>query len=141
MGAPLSEPLRPGTEMVPRPEILVVDDDPSLRQMLGALLSQQGFQVHLASSGKSAIAVYRRHQDTVRGVLLDIHMPDMDGPATLAALQAINPALTCCFMTGHAGTHGHQGLLDLGAVDVLYKPFVRPLEMGDELRRVFGIEE
>ena len=56
-------------------------------------------------------------------VLLDVRMPGMDGPQTLASLQRIDPAVVCCFMTGHAGGYTADGLLALGAVRLFEKPF------------------
>jgi CheY-like chemotaxis protein len=56
-------------------------------------------------------------------VLLDVRMPGMDGPQTLAALREINPAVRCCFATGHAGAYEEADLLRAGAELVLYKPF------------------
>ena len=78
MGLTLTEPSAHESWMdAEAPEILVVDDDSGVRQILAALLSRQGFQVHLASNGKAALDVYRRHQSTIRGVLLDVNMPDI----------------------------------------------------------------
>jgi CheY-like chemotaxis protein len=142
MGSTLTEPMSQGTGMVPTtPEILVVDDDSTVRQMLGALLNLQGFQVHLASSGKAAVDVLLRHRATIRGALLDIHMPDLSGPDTLAALLAINPDLPCCFMTGHTGSYPREDLLKMGAREVFRKPFLKPLELVDALRVAFDLEE
>ncbi len=56
-------------------------------------------------------------------MLLDVRMPGMDGPQTLAALKRINPAVLCCFMTGYAGDYTGEGLLALGAVRLFEKPF------------------
>lgn len=51
-------------------------------------------------------------------------MPGLDGPATLAALKAINPCLRCCFMSGGTGRYAPEDLLLLGAAHVIMKPFV-----------------
>jgi len=55
---------------------------------------------------------------------MDVQMPGMDGPATFATLQQINPELKCCFMSGSTGKYTSQELLDRGAVHVMMKPFV-----------------
>jgi DNA-binding NarL/FixJ family response regulator len=54
---------------------------------------------------------------------MDVRMPGLDGPETLAALRAINPQIQCCFMSGDLGGHTRPGLLGLGAAAVLEKPF------------------
>jgi len=56
-------------------------------------------------------------------VLLDVRMPEMDGPQTLAALRSINPEVRCCFMSGHTGDYSAEQLLELGASHVFQKPF------------------
>ena len=118
-------PIRSTEEAVspPRPGILVVDDEPALRTLLHTVLQRKGFAVWLADGGRSAVETYRQHEAAVSVVLLDVRMPDMDGPKTLAALQRINPAVVCCFMTGFAGEHTPESLLGLGAVRLFEKPF------------------
>jgi CheY-like chemotaxis protein len=77
----------------------------------------------VAANGTEAIDLYRQHHQTLSLVLLDVRLPDMDGPATLAALQQIKPQVRCCFMSGHTGTHTPDQLLALGAVAFFPKPF------------------
>jgi two-component system, OmpR family, response regulator len=120
----MSEPTSPA----PRPGVLVVDDEPLLRRLLSAILQGHGFSVWLADGGRQALDVYRQHHAAISVVLLDVRMPDMDGPQTLGALQRINPAVVCCFMSGQTGDHTPEGLAALGAVRLFAKPF-----HGDEL--------
>lgn len=107
-----------------RPEILVVEDEPGVLQMLDVALRHYGFAVRLAASGQEAVELYRRHHPTVALALLDVQMPGLDGPGTLAALKQINPDLRFCFMSGHTGKYTDEDLLRLGAAHVLPKPFV-----------------
>lgn len=107
-----------------RPEILVVEDEQGVLQMLDVALRHYGFAVHLAASGQEAVERYRRHHPTIALALLDVQMPGLDGPGTLAALKEINPDLRCCFMSGHTGKYTDEDLLRLGAAHVLPKPFV-----------------
>jgi DNA-binding response OmpR family regulator len=111
------------TSAPPRPGILVVDDDPHLRHILGLALPCFGFTAWLASGGEEALALYRAHPREVALALLDVVMPGLDGPATLLALRELAPSLTCCFMTGDAGGHTPADLLALGARRVFPKPF------------------
>jgi CheY-like chemotaxis protein len=51
-------------------------------------------------------------------------MPGTDGPATLAKLQRINSKVKCCFMSGHTGNYSSENLLEMGAENVVAKPFI-----------------
>jgi CheY-like chemotaxis protein len=106
-----------------RPEALVVDDERVLRTLLEHALRRQGFTVRLAAGGQEAAEAYRQHHDTIDIVLLDVHMPGLDGPATLAALRQIDPHVRCCFMSGDTSGPVEATLLALGAARVFPKPF------------------
>jgi CheY-like chemotaxis protein len=101
----------------------VADDEPAVLRLLDMALRQAGFAVWQASNGAEAIALYRRHAEHIDLVLLDVQMPGTDGPDTWRALQELNPALRCCFMSGYTGQYKHEGLIGLGALQVLDKPF------------------
>lgn len=120
-----------------RPGVLVVDDEAHVRTILQRGLEDYGFEVWPAASGHEALDVYQRHQDRIAGALLDIRMPGLDGPQTLAALQKIAPAIRCCFMTGDSGCYDLAELLELGAFTVLAKPF-RLAEVAKVLWRLVG---
>jgi len=105
------------------PGILVVDDDPMLLAMLRIALQRPGFAVWTADSGRAALELFRQYQHQISLVLLDVRMPDLDGPQTLAELQRLRPGLTCCFMSGHTGTYTAQDLRARGALYLFEKPF------------------
>jgi CheY-like chemotaxis protein len=106
-----------------RPEVLVVEDEVAVLQMLGVALRHYGFEARLARSGQQAVELYRRHHDSIALVLMDVQMPGLDGPHTLAELQRVNPAVCAVFMSGHTGDYSAEDLLALGAARVLPKPF------------------
>ena len=117
------------------PAILVVDDEPLIRELLQLTLEQQGFSVFLAADGREALALYQAQRSTIALVLLDVRMPGLDGPATLTALRRLDPAICACFLTGHAGGYTDEELLERGAVRVFAKPF-HSAELGVVLRQV-----
>src|SRR5690349_11978266 len=75
--------------------VLVVDDQEGVRGVLGAMLRQEGFAVWLAADGWEAIDLYRSRRAAIDLVLLDVRMPGLDGPATLAALRGLDPRVRC----------------------------------------------
>jgi DNA-binding response OmpR family regulator len=103
--------------------LMIVDDDAGVRNMLDEWLRHQGFAVWLAATGEDALDVYRRRPEAIDVVLMDVRMPDLDGPQTLAGLRAINPRLPCCFMSGGLGEHTHAELLNGGSTSFIRKPF------------------
>ena len=105
------------------PGVLIVDDEAGIRGVLNAWMRQQGFAVWLAADGRQAIELYRHHHESIDVVLLDVRMPGLDGPQTLAALQALRPEVRCCFMSGDLGTYTAEALENLGGGAVLRKPF------------------
>lgn len=107
----------------PTAVILVVEDDAAVGEMLEVVLRNYGFVVKLALSGQEAIELYQQQHQTIALVLLDVQMPKMDGPTTLAALKKIRPNLRCCFMSGHTGKYDTDELLGMGACHVFPKPF------------------
>jgi two-component system, OmpR family, response regulator len=131
---PLAEPTpQPAPR---RPAVLVVDDNPAVRQLLAAWLEGEGFAVWLAEGGPEAVEVYRRRAGAIDLALLDVNMPAWDGPRTLAALREIDPHLRCCFVSGHTGPYAEADLLALGA-PLLRKPFSLA-EAAGVLRQLLG---
>jgi anti-anti-sigma factor len=118
-----AEPTAQDGRPVPPTGVLVVDDEMAVLSVLAARLRIEGFQVWLAGHGQQAIELYRRHREAIAVVLLDVLLPGMDGPRTLAALQKLCPTVRCCFMTGDPTPYTEEALLQIGAVRVFRKPF------------------
>jgi DNA-binding response OmpR family regulator len=91
--------------------------------MLELALRQFGFSVRLAGDGQQALEVYRRHSDSIDVVLLDVQMPDLDGPGTLVALRRVNLSVPVVFMSADTGRYSVEDLLASGARRVFQKPF------------------
>jgi two-component system nitrogen regulation response regulator NtrX len=72
-----------------RKTILIVDDEASIRQSLGAILADEGYEILTAMSGEDALKVIEEELPNL--VLLDIWLPGMDGIETLKAIKAEHP--------------------------------------------------
>jgi two-component system response regulator PilR (NtrC family) len=117
----------PGAEARVKPRILVVDDEPSMREMLRIVLRRDGYDVALAANGAEAIDILRRAR--VDLLLSDIRMPDVSGVEVLRAAKEANRDLVAFMMTAFASTDTAVEAMRLGAVDYFTKPFSM-----DELR-------
>ena len=103
------------------PRILVVDDEPSMRQMLAIVLKREGYDVTLAENGRTAVAALGRGPFDL--VISDIKMPDMSGVDVLRAAKQIDPDVLGIMITAFASTETAIEAMRLGACDYLSKPF------------------
>ncbi len=123
---------------LPRPHgVLVADDDAEIRDAMHSGLLREGFAVWSAANGREALDIYRFQHGAIDVVLLDVCMPELDGPRTLMALQELVPDIRCCFITGYLDNYTSRGLRRLGAATVVRKPF-HLSELADVLRRIVG---
>ncbi len=118
------------TETSCEPAVLIIDDDDEVRSLLAAILTDAGFPVRLAASGKEAVVLYRQHRQQIGLVLLDVRMPGQDGPSTLAELLEFDPKVRCCFLSGQPGLATPEDLLARGAMAFVAKPFRVPQLIG-----------
>jgi two-component system, OmpR family, response regulator len=117
-------------------QILCVDDDPDIRTIaVMALGLDPAIRVRAATSGADALVMLRSEDWRTDAVLLDVMMPGMDGPATLAAIRALGgfDDLPVIFMTARAGKTDLEGYRALGATGVIVKPF-DPLRLAQDIR-------
>jgi CheY-like chemotaxis protein len=128
-------PAEDGRSRSRREWVLAVDDSLLMRVMLRRALDRAGFRVVLARSGPEAIRLYRQYQPAIGAVLLDIQMPGVDGPETLAALRDMDPSVRVCFVSGDTGEYLPEDLIRRGAEAVFYKPF-RLDDLADVVRRM-----
>jgi DNA-binding response OmpR family regulator len=103
--------------------VLVIDDEPAVRKVLEAALRQEGFLVWSAQSAVEGVALYREHGTVIGLVLLDVRMPDIDGPQAMSLLRPINPQLRFCFISGDTGPYSEAELRGMGAAEIFSKPF------------------
>jgi two-component system response regulator PilR (NtrC family) len=101
--------------------VLIVDDERSMRELLGIVLRREGHHVLVAENGTQALAVIERMP--VDLLVSDIQMPDMGGIEVLRAARAANPELAGVMITAFASADTAVEALRLGASDYLTKPF------------------
>jgi DNA-binding NtrC family response regulator len=102
--------------------ILVVDDEPNLRQLLKLYFEQKGWQVHLASSGKEALDIFE-DGGAFQLVILDIKMPDINGLEVLIEMKKRAPKIPIIMITAFGSHTGALEALRQGAYDYITKPF------------------
>ncbi|MFQ5876563.1 MAG: response regulator [Acidobacteriota bacterium] len=102
-------------------KILVVDDEPSVREVLTSFLGDYGYDVKEAEDGERALEVARELRPQI--VLLDVAMPKMSGIEVLRRLRQEAPESTVIMISGHADEQTALDALDMGAYDFIRKPF------------------
>src|SRR3954467_4612319 len=122
------------------PSVLIVDDEPNIRRMVGALLAAEGYEVRDAADGAAGLARAVGAGPDV--LLLDLMMPgELDGLATLARVREATPDVPVVMMSGRAGLSDAVKATKLGAFNFLEKPLspegvLLALASALELRRV-----
>jgi len=100
--------------------ILVVDDEPGIRQALGQLLEYEGYEVKTATGGAEGITIYDSFRPQL--VFLDVKMAGLDGLEVLKRLRQADPNATVVMISGHATIQTAVEATQLGAYDILEKP-------------------
>jgi two-component system nitrogen regulation response regulator NtrX len=122
------------------PSVLIVDDEPNIRRMVGALLTSEGYEVRDAAEG--VVGLQRAAESVPDVVLLDLMIPgELDGIGTLARLRESIPDVPVIMMSGKAGLSDAVKATKLGAFNFLEKPLspegvLLALASALELRRV-----
>ena len=103
------------------PSVLIVDDEPNIRRMVGALLSAEGYDVRDAADGSTGLALAEANEPDV--ALVDLMMPgDLDGLALLQKLRERRPDMPVVMMSGRAALTDAVRATKLGAFTFLEKP-------------------
>lgn len=101
--------------------ILIVDDEASMREVLGIMLRKEGFEVLGAASRAEAASAFS--QGAIHMVITDVKLPDGDGIEILRHVKAASPETVVIVMTAFGSTETAITALKLGAHDYLIKPF------------------
>lgn len=119
-------------------KVLVIDDEDDIRRVARIALGRVG-GMEVVDTGRSEEATDLAARETPDAILLDVMMPGLDGPGTLAALRADarTAAIPVVFLTAKAMPVEIQRLRALGAAGVLTKPF-DPMTLAAALRGILG---
>jgi DNA-binding NtrC family response regulator len=112
--------------------VLIVDDEPGLRQSLGLLLTDAGYEVTAEGNGRSALE--RVLREPVDLILCDVRMPELDGLAFLREYQTGGGTALVIMMSAYGGEEAALAAMKQGAYDYIPKPF-RPDEVVLTLRK------
>jgi two-component system response regulator AtoC len=102
-------------------QILVADDDPSIRSLLNDLLTGEAFTVSEASTGLEVVEKAKEAPPDL--VIMDIRMPELDGIEALSRLKAAAPQTAVLIMTAFGSSNAAIRAMELGAFDYITKPF------------------
>ncbi len=125
----------PGTTWRCSGKVLVVDDEPVVREVAEAILSGAGFEVLTARDGVEALEVVRRQGDELVAVLLDLAMPHLDGAETARELRRMCPGIKILLCSGYSELAVDQLVASGEVSGFLHKPY-RPSALIDELRKL-----
>ena len=118
--------------------ILYVEDEPDIQAVAKLALEQVGgFTLEVCSSGKEAMEKAEAFAPEL--ILLDVMMPEMDGPTTLQNLREISSLkeTPVVFMTAKVQPQEIEEYLQMGAVEVIAKPF-DPMALSDQIRSIWS---
>jgi two-component system cell cycle sensor histidine kinase/response regulator CckA len=110
----------------PPPEeglVLVIDDEPAIRQLAGQMLRRMGHDSVSAGDGEAGLETFKEEGRRIRLVLLDLAMPRMDGPTTLGELRRLQPAIPVILMSGYSPDDAAGRFANMPNTRFIQKPF------------------
>ncbi len=103
--------------------VLVVDDEPDVRELMAEFFRDHGCEVATASDGRAAVAAVERDPSRWHLLLVDLYLPGADGMTVLRAARLANPSICVVIVTGYASLDSAIEAVRAGAYDYLTKPF------------------
>jgi two-component system sensor histidine kinase ChiS len=115
-----------------QPTVLLVEDDELVRDAMTRILVREGYMVLSAPTGHDAIGLLKTPLSPIDVVLLDVHLPDVNGIDLCARLREMHPKLPVVVCTGEAGPDEAAALLKLG----VHRYFCKPIAVEELLATV-----
>jgi DNA-binding NtrC family response regulator len=112
--------------------VLVVDDEPEIRKLVGAMLIAGGYRVLSADTGENAVRLFKSHPETDL-LLVDVVAPGMSGPMIADQISALKPGIRVLFMSGFDNTQVVQRYVVEKGYSLLVKPFTME-QLGQKVR-------
>ena len=116
--------------------ILVVDDEESIRALAKLVLERSGVKVLTAEDGRKGVEIFRKHQDEISVVLLDMTMPHMGGEEAFDEIRKIRKDVRVILSSGYNEQQVTSGFVGKGLAGFIQKPY-RPSELIEKLRQLF----
>jgi DNA-binding NtrC family response regulator len=101
--------------------IHIIDDEPVIHDVLGELLTSEGYEVEFSSSGDEALEKFAPQSADV--ILLDLLMPGLDGIEVLRRIKKIDPTVAVIIITAYGSVESAIAAMKIGALDYVQKPF------------------
>ena len=118
-------------------KILYVEDEADIREIARFALEDEGFELLICESGMEALKKASAYQPDL--ILLDVMMPEMDGPTTLIKLRELDGMATVpvIFLTAKVHPNDVSQFIKLGSLDVIPKPF-DPMQLASQIKMIWN---
>jgi CheY-like chemotaxis protein len=119
-------------------QVLVIDDERTVRQTCRAMLERSGHEVLLAENGKEGVEMFSAFADQISVILLDLAMPVMAGDRTFDEIRSTSADVPIIVMTGYSEAEAAERFAGKGAAGFLPKPFNRA-QLQQAIERAIGV--
>ncbi len=120
--------------------VMVVDDEPMALVLSKHVLTQAGYEVITAQSGRECLDLYQMRPGDFDLVLLDLTMPEIDGEETFTRLRAIDPHATVVLNTGFIAEHRLERMMADGLAGFVRRPY-QPSEVVEQIRAILAASQ
>jgi CheY-like chemotaxis protein len=105
--------------------ILVVEDYEAIRTMIRRILTKLNFTVFTAENGRDALQIYEKNKSSIRLIITDLVMPELDGIGMSRIIKASNPSIKILAISGYPLGSEWKDLYSAGIAECIQKPFER----------------
>ena len=119
--------------------VLVIDDEPVVREIVSEYFEYAGIPVLTASNGEKGIAAYKQNEEKILLVLLDHMLPDMSGAETMATLKQLNSELPVVVVSGYDPADIKKEFGEWQPTAIVEKPFALA-ELLEQIKEILKIE-